>query len=89
MLKADGHYITSIEEKPIQRFFVNAGVYVLSPSILKMVDGINYLDMPQLIERKLGDNGQVNIFPVHEYWLNIGQLEHYKQAHNDVVMIKI
>ena len=42
MLKADGHYITSIEEKPIQRFFVNAGVYVLSPSILKMVDGIGY-----------------------------------------------
>jgi dTDP-glucose pyrophosphorylase len=84
VIKADGHRITSIEEKPLHKFFVNAGVYVLNPSILNDVDGMNYLDMPQLLERKIEDNGQVNMFPVHEYWLDIGQIEQFDQAQQDV-----
>ena len=83
VIKADGHYITSIEEKPMQRFFVNAGVYVLNQSMLNMVDGVNYLDMPQLLEQKIEGDGQVNMFPVHEYWLDIGQMDHFEQAHRD------
>jgi NDP-sugar pyrophosphorylase family protein len=84
VIKADKHRITSIEEKPIHRFFVNAGVYVLSPSILSEVDGVNYLDMPQLLEKKIESSGCVNMFPVHEYWLDIGQIEQFDQAQQDV-----
>ena len=83
VIKADKHRITSIEEKPIHRFFVNAGVYVLSPSILSEVDGVNYLDMPQLLEKKIESSGCVNMFPVHEYWLDIGQIEQFDQGQQD------
>ena len=84
VIKANGHRITSIEEKPLHKFFVNAGVYVLSPSILNVVDGVNYLDMPQLLEKTIESYGQVNMFPVHEYWLDIGQIEQFNQAQRDV-----
>jgi len=84
VIKSNGSHITSIEEKPVQSFFVNAGMYVLNESILKMVDEISYLDMPQLLEKKIEENGQVNIFPVHEYWLDIGQIENFEQAHKDM-----
>jgi len=83
VIKADGYRIISIEEKPINKFFINAGVYVLSPSILDMVNGVNYLDMPKLLDKKIESNGQVNMFPVHEYWLDIGQIDQFNKAQQD------
>jgi dTDP-glucose pyrophosphorylase len=87
VVKTSGKYITSIEEKPTHRFFVNAGVYVLNSSIIDMVDGKSYLDMPQLLEKIISESGQINVFPVHEYWLDIGQIEQFDQAQKDIVQI--
>jgi dTDP-glucose pyrophosphorylase/CBS domain-containing protein len=83
VIKSDGNKIISIEEKPLHKFFVNAGIYILNPSMLDMVDGINYMDMPKLLEKKIEDNGQINMFPVYEYWLDIGQMEQFNQAQLD------
>jgi dTDP-glucose pyrophosphorylase len=84
VVETNGKYVISIKEKPIHRFFVNAGIYVLNPSMLDMVDGKSYLDMPQLLEQKRRDSGKINMFPVHEYWLDIGQIEQFDQAQRDV-----
>ena len=87
VINNDGKYVTSIEEKPTHRFFINAGIYVLNPSILDSIDGKSYLDMPQLLERKIKDSNKVNMFPVHEYWLDIGQTEQLLQAQKDVSIL--
>ena len=42
--------IAGIEEKPIQRFFVNAGIYVLAPEALEPVPPDTRFDMPTLFE---------------------------------------
>lgn len=83
VIQADEHRITSITEKPIQKFFINAGIYVLNPSIIDSNDGGVYLDMPHLLSEKINNNGQVNMFPLHEYWLDIGQMEQFEQAQLD------
>lgn len=83
VIKAKEHRITSIVEKPVQKFFVNAGIYVLNPSIIDSVDGKSYLDMPHMLESNIEQGGQVNMFPVHEYWLDIGQMEQFDQAQRD------
>ena len=87
VIKADGRHIVSIQEKPIQNFFVNAGVYVLNQSILDIVDGVKYLDMPELLEKIIKGSGRVNMFPVHEYWLDIGQIEQFDQAQQDSIKL--
>jgi dTDP-glucose pyrophosphorylase len=84
VVKANGRRIISIEEKPVQKFFVNAGIYVFNPSLLDTIDGTSYLDMPSLLENKINDSGQVNIFPVYEYWLDIGVQEQFNQAQKDI-----
>ena len=73
----------NFSEKPVKKFFVNAGIYVLNPSMLDTIDGISYLDMPNLLEEKISDLGQINMFPVHEYWLDIGQMEQFDKAQRD------
>jgi dTDP-glucose pyrophosphorylase len=86
VIKADGSHVKSITEKPVHKFFVNAGVYVLNPSILNLVNGEDYMDMPQLIEKNIKGSGRVNMFPIHEYWLDIGQKEQFDQAQQDIEM---
>jgi len=80
VIKAKNHRITSIEEKPIHKFFVNAGIYVLDSSVLGKVDGTTYLDMPHILESIIEQGGQVNMFPIHEYWLDVGAHDDYETA---------
>lgn len=80
VIKSKDNRITQIIEKPIHKFFVNAGVYVLNKSIVGTIDGVKYLDMPNMLESKIEHGGQVDMFPVHEYWLDIGHMDQFKQA---------
>ena len=84
VVEGDGNIISSIVEKPIQRFFVNAGVYVLSPDIIKSVSRNSYLDMPSLLEQQISLNSKVIKFPLHEYWLDIGRMDDFRRAQTDI-----
>ena len=76
--------LVQIIEKPVQKFFINAGVYVLNHSILQNIKKGVPLDMPDLIQSKLEKGKKINIFPLHEYWLDIGEREQYQKAQDDV-----
>ena len=84
LVDLDGTRITSIEEKPLARGFVNAGIYLLNPDVCRLVSPGESLDMPQLIVRLLVDGRAVVGFPLREYWLDIGRLADYEQALADV-----
>lgn len=80
VLEMQGEDIAGIVEKPSYRHFVNAGVYVIDSSLLDLVPDGEYFDMPQLIERTLGEGRRVMGFPLHEYWRDIGRHEDFAQA---------
>jgi dTDP-glucose pyrophosphorylase/predicted transcriptional regulator len=83
VVNSSNHKLTGIVEKPINKFFVNAGIYIINPSVLESLDGKTYLDMPDLLQRQVNKNFEVNVFPLHEYWLDIGHLENLQQAQRD------
>jgi len=83
VVEVDHHQITSLQEKPVHKFFVNAGVYTLSPEVLKYVPANGYLDMPVLFERLLKDGQLTTAFPIHEYWLDIGRIGDYHRANGE------
>ena len=75
--------ISSIKEKPLQKFFVNAGIYVLSPKILNNIPKDEFYDMPTLFEELIKENRKILSFPIHEYWLDIGRIDEFQQAQNE------
>jgi dTDP-glucose pyrophosphorylase/predicted transcriptional regulator len=75
--------IQSIEEKPIQKFFVSAGIYLLSPEVLEYIPLNQFYDMPTLFEKLISVNKNVISFPLREYWLDIGRIEEYKKANEE------
>lgn len=84
VVNGEGNRITSMVEKPIQRFFVNAGIYVVSPRILQSVPKNYAIDMPTLLEQHMNDREQVLMFPIHEYWLDIGRMDDFNRAQTDI-----
>lgn len=80
----DGERITSMEEKPTQKFFVNAGIYVISPEIFKSVERDQHIDMPTLLQKYIDCDNDVLMFPIHEYWLDIGRMDDFQRAQIDI-----
>jgi dTDP-glucose pyrophosphorylase len=84
VVETDGVSVKGISEKPVVRQFINAGIYLLNPSVRRLVPNQQQYDMPDLIHRILSEGRQVVCFPVREYWLDIGIEDHYVQAQSDV-----
>lgn len=79
----DNHRLLSIEEKPVQRFFVNAGIYVLEPNALDVIPSYTYMDMPTVFSRFIESGSNASVFPIREYWLDLGRLEDFTRAQGD------
>jgi len=79
--------IASIQEKPIQKFFVNAGIYILSPRVLDNIPKDEFYDMPTLFDELIQENKKALSFPVHEYWMDIGRMDEFQQAQNEYVRV--
>ena len=68
----DGGFL-GIDEKPTMSHFISAGVYVLSPEVCALVPKAQRIDMPDLINLAKEIGLGVGVFPIHEYWIDIGQ----------------
>lgn len=83
VVQSEGHRIKNMVEKPTHHYFINAGIYLLSPELVKTVVPGERIDMPSLLERHLDSSNGVNMFPVHEYWLDIGRMEDFNKAQTE------
>ncbi len=80
VVECEGALVRHLTEKPVLNFFVNAGMYLMEPSVFKFVPSGERFDMTDLIQRLLGRSRRVVSFPVREYWLDIGRPDDYEQA---------
>ncbi len=76
-------YLAGLTEKPRYSWFINAGVYVVEPSVLDLIEPRQTLDMPVLFERVLAHDNKIAAFPIREYWRDIGRLEDLEKASAD------
>jgi dTDP-glucose pyrophosphorylase len=79
----EDHRLVGIREKPTQKFFVNAGVYLLDPCILDHLDANEIIDMPSLIERTIARGKPSVGFPLREYWIDVGRLDDLQRASDE------
>jgi len=71
-----------VSEKPTHSYYINAGIYCISPSVFADISGNEYLDMPDLILQKISEEQSVIGFPLHEYWADIGMASDYNKANS-------
>lgn len=79
----EGATIQAIVEKPVHSFYVNAGIYVLSPEAISLIPQDTAFDMPQLFQNLIDADKKICSFPIKGYWLDIGRSDDFDRANND------
>ncbi|MBM3513477.1 MAG: CBS domain-containing protein [Alphaproteobacteria bacterium] len=82
VVQFEDQFFHGIVEKPVHRYFVNAGIYVLDPSARDLIPG-GRADMPALFERIKAAGQKPAVFPLREYWIDVGRIEDLHQARDD------
>jgi dTDP-glucose pyrophosphorylase/CBS domain-containing protein len=80
----EGSSIKAVTEKPVVNFLINAGIYLLEPSVYGLVPAGERYDMTDLIQRLLDEGRSVNAFPLLESWIDIGTPDEYRRAQAEV-----
>ena len=83
VLRSTGARLTAIEEKPTETYAVSAGIYVFSPEVLDHLEPGVPTDTPDLIGRLIAAGAPVTVFPIREYWVDIGRLEDLDRARGE------
>ncbi len=80
VIDLDGPRITALREKPSLAYFINAGVYMVEPMVLGRIPRGRRWDMTDVIQDLLKARLRVAGFPIHEYWLDIGEHDQLTRA---------
>lgn len=72
-----------IDEKPEHQYFVAAGIYLLSHQFCALVPDDEPINMPDLLNRGRSLGLRIGLFPVHEYWRDIGRPDDLMHADRD------
>jgi dTDP-glucose pyrophosphorylase len=83
VIEASDGRVHAIREKPQLKFFVNAGIYVLSAEARRMIPSKGSYDMNQLVNKLTAAGRTVMAFPLWEYWIDIGGKEEYNRVQTE------
>jgi len=73
VLETEDIKINDICEKPTISKNINAGIYIINPTIInKFCKKPKFLDMPDLIKLAIKNKKKVHAFPIHEDWDDVG-----------------
>lgn len=80
VIRREGHRVTGLAEKPFHSELVSAGIYVLQPTALGMLERDEYCDMPTLLSRMMDGGQAVSTFEIREEWIDVGRPEDLERA---------
>lgn len=84
VIELQDHKLERFVEKPVQRYYVNAGIYAFEPDVLSRLPRNAHCDMPELLQRiRARKPRSVACFPLQEYWLDVGRPQDHDRATND------
>lgn len=72
--------VIKITEKPLVKLLINAGIYLMDKSVIDLIPKGRSFDMPDLIQRLLDGRRKVCVFPIQEYWLDVGRISDLEKA---------
>lgn len=84
VVKLNDQNIIDIIEKPKTRNWINAGIYIISPSILRDIPRQTYVDMTTMIQKLVGRGEPIIAFPIREYWHDAGTPEDLRRVAEDL-----
>lgn len=82
VVESDGIEFRNFVEKPSWCTNVNAGIYVLDAKLKSGLVAQKPITMPEIIQEIKNQGGKVIIFPLHENWVDLGNMGEYTSFQN-------
>ena len=89
VLRLEGDRAIAIEEKPSESYLCNAGIYALDPQAVGFVPSDRRIDMTDVVGDAIAAGRRVSVFPIHEYWADIGSPGDLKQVLQDFATVPL
>lgn len=80
VVQIENDQIVGLTEKPVLEQYVNAGIYVLDAQLLDSFKPKGRKDMTELVLDFLSSGFKVSGFPLHEDWLDVGDMSELMRA---------
>lgn len=80
ILDTEGDRITGISEKPTYSYYANAGIYLISNTLLNTLPAGKHIDATDFIEKAINSGHSVTYYPINGTWIDIGTPGDFKQA---------
>lgn len=72
--------VTGIREKPVFRYDISAGIYILQPEAVDLIPRNRYFTMPDLVERLIADGRNVASYPLKKFWMAVEHMAQFTEA---------
>mgnify|MGYP003349810781 FL=1 len=83
LVELDKSYkLVKINEKPSLDYNVVSGIYCIKKSICDLISN-EHLDMTTLISNSIKLKKKIGVFPIYEYWQDVGNPDDLIKAKND------
>ena len=83
VLKTDGQNLVEVNEKPVEVYNVNAGIYLVDRKALSYIPENVHFDMTDLIDALIAQDLKVGTFPISEPWIDIGKHQDYERVNQE------
>lgn len=84
VVDCEGIKMTALREKPVNRYWISAGIYLLEPEALDLIPaGGKEYDMPTLLQSIAQSPDSVAVYPIRERWIDIGSVDEYERANKE------
>ena len=78
IMKTKGSRLIEMIEKPLQKNFVNGGIYVFKKEIIKNIKKNKRMDINDLF-KKIIQTKKIIVYPLHEFWSDVGDMKELKR----------
>lgn len=85
---SDANLVLALKEKPTYTYHSNGGIYLIKKDLLELIPDNTFFDITDLMEKMIKFNKTVYAFPIMGYWLDIGKMDDYRRAQEDIRYLK-
>lgn len=86
---AEENKVTGFCEKPKYTYYSNAGIYLFKRNIIKLIPDKTFYNATDLLQLTLDMELKIISEPILGYWLDIGRIDDYQKAQEDIKHLKM
>lgn len=89
VLETEADKVLRLKEKPTYTYYSNAGMYLLKKEFTSLIRKDSFCNATDLMQNLIQKKRNVVSYELLNYWLDIGKIEDYEKAQNDIKHLKL